>query len=156
MTTPTQRPTHEQAQLQLQIFEMRREEKLRKAREWFFKECFADNLDEAMRIAPPGSEAGNYFMMVASYWEQACALLNYGLLYEDLFFETNEEFFGVWERIKPCIKEARERFGNKQFLTNMEQAAQRYEQWIESRSPGFMNAMRQHMQQMRAQSKKAA
>ena len=46
-------------------------------------------------------------------------MLNYGLLHEDLFFETNEEFFGVWERIKPVIKEARERFANKQFLTNM-------------------------------------
>jgi len=33
-------------------------------------------------------------MMVLSYWEQACALLNYGLLHEDLFFQTSGEFFG--------------------------------------------------------------
>jgi hypothetical protein len=32
---------------------------------------------------------------VIGYWEQACALLNYGLLHEDLFFETSGEFFGV-------------------------------------------------------------
>jgi len=30
-----------------------------------------------------------------------CALLNYGLLHEDLFFETSGEFFGVWDRVKP-------------------------------------------------------
>jgi hypothetical protein len=33
--------------------------------------------------------------MVVGYWEQACVLVNYGLLHEDLFFETGGEFFGV-------------------------------------------------------------
>ena len=57
-----------------------------------------------MRIAPPGTEAGTNLMMVISYWDQACALLNYELLHEDLFFETSGEFFGVWDRIKPTIQ----------------------------------------------------
>jgi hypothetical protein len=94
-------------------------------------------------------------MMVTSYWEQACALLNYGLLHEDLFFETSGEFFGVWERIKPTIDEGRQRFVNKQFLAHLEQAARRYEQWMESRSPGHVAAMRQWMQQMRPKGKAA-
>lgn len=149
-------PTHEQAQLHLQVFEQRREARLRQARDWFFNNYYADTLDEAMRIAAPGTEPGTFFMMVVSYWEQACALLNYGLLHEDLFFETNGEFFGVWERLKPTIEEGRQRFVNKQFLANVEKAAQRYEKWIESRSPGHVAAMRQWMQQMRSQAKKAA
>ena len=78
--------------------------RLRQARDWFFANCFADTLDEAMHIAPPGTEAGTNFMMVISYWDQACALLNYGLLHEDLFFETSGEFFGVWNRIRPTIQ----------------------------------------------------
>src|SRR5438270_11547305 len=103
------KPTHEQAQLQLQLYDMRREARLRQARDWFFANYFVDNLDDAMRIAAPGSEAGAFAMMVFSYWDQACALLNYGLLHEDLFFETNGEFFGVWERVKPIIQQGRER-----------------------------------------------
>jgi hypothetical protein len=39
-----------------------------------------------MRIAAPGTEGGISAMMVLSYWEQACALLDYGLLHEELFF----------------------------------------------------------------------
>ena len=31
------KPTHEQAQLHLQVYEMRREAKLRQGRDWFFK-----------------------------------------------------------------------------------------------------------------------
>lgn len=150
------KPTHEQAQLHLQIYEQRREPRLRQARDWFFSNYYADTLDDAMRIAAPGTEAGTSFMMVLSYWDQACALLNYGLLHEDLFFETNGEFFGVWDRMKPTIQQGREKFANKLFLAHMEKAANRYETWIEKRSPGHIAAMRQFMTQMRAQMKKAA
>ncbi len=150
------KPTHEQAQLHLQIYEMRREAKLRQARDWFFKNYFVDNLEDSDRIAAPGTETGTLAMMVFSYWDQACALLNYGLLHEDLFFETNGEFFGVWERIRPVIQQGRERFANKQFLAHLEKAANRYETWIEARSPGHIAAMRQFMKQMRSQLGKAA
>jgi hypothetical protein len=150
------KPTHEQAQLHLQVYEKRREARLRQARDWFFKSYFADNWNDAMRVTAPGTEGGTNFMMVVSYWEQACALLNYGLLHEDLFFETNGEFFGVWERIKPTIAEGREQWGNKQFLAHLEKAAQRFEAWMDKRSPGHIAKMREFMKQMRPQPAKAA
>ena len=125
-------PTHEQARLHLQVFEERRDARLRQARDWFFKNYFADTFEDSMRIAAPMTEGGTNFMMVVSYWDQTCALLNYGLLHEDLFFETTGEFFGVWERVKPIIPKGREMFKNKQFLGHLEKAAQRYETWIES------------------------
>ena len=150
------KPTYEQAQLHLQLYEMRRESRLRQARDWFFANYYADTMEEAMRISAPGTEAGNFFMMVVSYWDQACALLNYGLLSEDLFFETNGEFFGVWDRLKPTIQEGRQRFSNKLFASHLEKVANRYEAWMETRSPGAIAAMRQMMKQMRTQSGKAA
>jgi hypothetical protein len=150
------KPTHEQAQLHLQVYEMRREARLRQGRDWYFKNYVVENFDQAMRIAGPGTETGALAMMVLSYWEQACSLLNYGLLHEDLFFQTSGEFFGVWEMAKPMVPQAREKFANTQFLANLEKTAQRYETWIESRSPGHIAAMRQFMKQMRAQVATAA
>ena len=150
------KPTHEQAQLHLQVYDLRREARLRQARDWFFKNYFVNSLEDAMRIAAPGTEGGTLAMMVFGYWEQACALLNYGLLHEDLFFETSGEFFGVWELAKAVVPQGRERFVNKQFLAHLERAAQRYESWSERRNPGHIAAMRQFMQQMRAQSASAA
>lgn len=150
------KPTHEQAQLHLQVYDLRREAKLRQARDWFFQNYFADTFDDAMRIAAPGSEGGTFTWMVLGYWEQACALLNYGLLHEDLFFETSGEFFAVWERVKSTVAQARERFAYKDHLAHLEKAAQRYEAWIESRSPGHIAAMREFMKQMRTQLAKAA
>jgi hypothetical protein len=40
------KPTHEQAQRHLQIFDMRREARLRQARDWFFKNYIVENLDD--------------------------------------------------------------------------------------------------------------
>lgn len=150
------KPTHEQAQLQLQLYELRREARLRQARDWFMKNYIVDSFDDSLRIAAPGTENGALAMMVFSYWDQACAMLNYGLLHEDLFFETTGEFFGVWELVKPAVAQGRELFQNPQFLAHLEKAAKRYEAWSEKRSPGHIAAMRQWMKQMRTQSKAAA
>src|SRR5947209_5598257 len=137
------KPTFEQAQLHLQVYDQRREAKLRQARDWFFKNYHVTSLDDVMRVAPMGSENGAFASMVISYWEQTCALLNHGLLHEDLFFETTGEFFGVWEMLKPVLPEFRQRFVSKTFCANLEKAAQRYEKWMESRSPGHIAAMRE-------------
>ena len=143
------KPTYEQAQLQLQLYEQRREARLREARDWFSKSYFANSMEESMRIAAPGTENGTRVMMVFGYWEQACAMLNHGLLHEDLFFETTGEFYGVWERVRPFIAEGRKMFSNPGFLAQLEKAAERFEQWTEARSPGQIAAMRKFMEQMR-------
>ncbi|HEU5237291.1 MAG TPA: hypothetical protein VFU37_09135 [Pyrinomonadaceae bacterium] len=149
------KPTYEQAQLHLQVYDLRREARLRQARDWFQKNYRAQTFEEAMRIAPFGTEQGIFVGMVIGYWEQACALLNYGLLHEDLFFETSGEFFGVWEALKPVAAEFREKLADPTALANLEKAAQRFETWSEERAPGHIAAVRQFMQQA-AQSAGAA
>jgi hypothetical protein len=144
-------PTHEQGQLHLQVYDLRREARLRQAREWFFRNYIVETIEDSRRIAPPATENGALVMQVLSYWEQTCALLNYGLLNEDLFFETSGEFFGVWERVKPVIGPIRKQWSNPLFLGHLEKAAARYESWSESRMPGYIAAMRQMMKQVQSQ-----
>jgi len=150
------KPTHEQAQLHLQVYDLRREARLREARDWFQKNYQAETLEEAMKIAPMGTEHGNFLGMVIGYWEQACTLLNYGLLHEDLFFETSGEFFVVWEQLKAVVPQFRQAFKDPNLLGNLEKAAKRFEEWSEQRSPGNVAAMREYMQQERAKKKSAS
>lgn len=150
------KPTHEQAHLHLQVYDLRREAKLRQARDWFFKNYFAETLEDSNRIAAPGTENGALVMQVLSYWEHACALLNYGLLHEDLFFETSGEFFGVWERVKTVTPHYRKAFANPSIFAHLEKAAERFENWSESKAPGAIAAMRQMMKQMQPQLTAAA
>ena len=150
------KPTHEQAQLHLQVYDLRREARLREARDWFQKSYNVETLEEAMKIAAPGTEHGNFLGMVIGYWEQACTLLNYELLHEDLFFETSGEFFGVWEQLKTVVPQFRQTFKDPNLLGNLEKAAKRYEEWAEQRSPGQIAAMREWMQQERTKAKSAS
>jgi hypothetical protein len=143
------KPTHEQAQLHLQVYDLRREARLRQARDWFQQNFVAETIEDAFRIAAPGTENGAFVGMVFGYWEQACALLNYGLLHEDLFFETSGEFYGVWQSLKAVAPQFREKLKDKNFLANLESAAQRFEEWSEQRSPGHLAAVREFMQQAR-------
>lgn len=150
------KPTHEQAQLHLQVYDLRRETRLRQARDWFQQNYHVETLEDAMRLAAPGTEEGTFLGMVIGYWEQACALLNYGLLNDELFFETSGEFFGVWEQLKTVVPQFREAFHDPNLLANLEKAANRFEEWSEKRSPGHIAAMRQYMQQERTKAKGAA
>jgi len=150
------KPTHEQGQLHLQVYDLRREARLRDARDWFQANFRPKSFEEAMTLAPMGTEKGTYVGMVIGYWEQACLLLNYGLLHDGLFFETSGEFFGIWEMLKPVVPEFREKFHDPKMLANMEEAAKRYEEWYEQRAPGHIEAMRQMMTQERPASADSA
>ena len=153
---PEKKPTHEQGQMQLQLYDLRREAKLRQARDWFTQNYFVDTFEDSLRVAPLGSQEGIYLMMVLGYWDQACSFLNHGLLHEQLFFESSGEFFGVWERVKPIVPTSRETFQSKLFLANLEKAAQRFEKWSEKQSPGSVKAMREWTQKMRSEKAKKA
>lgn len=150
------KPTHEQAQLHLQVYDLRREKKLRKARDWFQQKYNAETFEQAMELMTPGTESNAHIGKVIGYWEQACSLLNYGLLHEGLFFETSGEFFVVWEKLKKVLPEFRTRFGDNHMLENMEKAARRYEAWSEERSPGSIQKMREFMKVESAQAAKSA
>ncbi len=150
------KPTYEQVQLHLQVYDLRREARLRQARDWVSRHFHPKTIDDAMRLAAPGTEEGAFFGMVTGYWEQACALLNHGLLHEDLFFETSGEFYVVWEQIKGILPGARKLFVAPHYLAHLEKAAHRYESWMERRAPGHIAAMQEFMKQMQPDMKKTA
>jgi len=140
--------THEQANLMLKLYDMRREPKLREAREWVSTHFQAQNLEDVMRICPPGSKENAYMRMVLTYWEMAASLVNRGLIDEDLFFENSGEQWALWEQVKPVIGAWRAMFLNQHFLGNLEKQCERLEAWREKRDPGANEAMRKMIAQM--------
>ncbi len=144
------KPSHAEAQLHLQLYDLRREAKLRAARDWFAEKFSPQNLGDANRLAPPGSQETAYMRMVVTYWEMVCQLFNQGLLNEELLFHTSGEFYLVWDRVQPIVASLRERYRNPLFFAHLEKTAKRYQKWIERRAPGSIEAARQLQQQARA------
>lgn len=137
------KPTRFQVDLFLRLYELRRESKLRAARDWFLKNYFVETTEDYARVAPPGSEQNAYVRMVTSYWEMVCGLLNLGLLPEEFFFQHTNEFYTVWERLKPTVGPVRQFYRNPHFFRELEKASQRYEKWMERRVPGSLAVLRE-------------
>jgi hypothetical protein len=138
-------PDHHDAELLLRLYELRREEKLRRAREWFTHEFRAQSLEESLKKYPLGSEENALFRMVVSYWEMVGSIVNNGLIKRDFFFQNTGEFFGVWEKIKGLIPAARELYKNPHLWENLEQLATHYEEWMSKRAPGAIDAYRERI-----------
>jgi hypothetical protein len=115
--------TYDDANLLLRLYELRREETMRKARQWFFS--FSPNQPEQLRkIADRGSQENAYFRMVASYWDMAASFVTSGVLNEELFLQNNGELLFVWEKSRAAIEQSRALMKNPNYMKNLETVAQ--------------------------------
>ena len=113
---------HEDADLILKLYDLRREATMREARNWLFTfnpTSVQDVIDVLL-----GEHSGHY-RMVISYWDMAAALVNHGAIDEQLFNEANGEHLFVYSKIEPVLEEVRTMFGNPDFLRNLETLVKR-------------------------------
>jgi len=143
--------THEQVNLTLKLYDMRREAKLREARDWFAANFHPKTAEDVMKICPFGTKENAYMRMVAGYWEMVASIVNRGLIDEDFFFESTGEQWGVWQQLKPCVAGFRTMFKNPGFLANLEEQAKRMDAWREKRAPGSTEAMLKFQEQIAQQ-----
>ena len=131
---PTQ-ATYDDANLILRLYELRREEKLRQAREWFSRNFNPASVADMMRMAPPGSPESAYMRMVVSYWETVASFVTSGVLNQDLLFQSGGEMLMVWERMRGLVPEMRAMFKNPASFRNLETVGNAYIKWMESQGP---------------------
>jgi hypothetical protein len=108
----------ESADLILKLYDLRREEKMREARNWMF--TFNPTTAEDVEKTMMDPEVGAYLRMVLSYWDMAGALVNHGAIDADMFNETVGEHIGVYTKIEPFIKELREKWQMPEAFANLE------------------------------------
>jgi hypothetical protein len=107
----------EEAGLILKLYELRREEVMRTARDWYFRDFNPQSMadvNEAMF-----SEHSGHLRMVLSYWEMAAALVNNGAISLDLFTESNGEHLSAFSKFELLLGDIRAAYGPK-FAVNLE------------------------------------
>ena len=108
----------EEAGLILRLYELRREDTMRKARDWYFRDFNPQSMADFTE-ALFGEHSG-HLRMVVSYWDMAAALVNSGAISLDLFASTNSEHIGAFSKIEPLLGEIRSALGPR-FAANLEQ-----------------------------------
>jgi hypothetical protein len=104
----------------LKLYELRRDDKLRKARQWYFTEFNPTSGKEIVRLDLSGERESANFRMVTSYWDMACSFVNNGAIDEKLFLDANTEHIFVFAVIEPYLAEIRELFNEPDYLENLE------------------------------------
>jgi hypothetical protein len=130
------KPTAADAELMLRLYEIRRDPELRKARQWMLSEFKATSWDEVAAIYLTGSEADRWYRMVTSYWEMVGAMVNRGVLNQELYFDSTGEHIVVWNKVKAVVPGAREKI-RPTYLWNLEQIARRHLAWREQTAPSM-------------------
>jgi hypothetical protein len=118
------------ADLILKLYDLRREQTMRDARNWFF--TFDPKTPQDFVEVLTSDKSGLY-RMVVSYWDMACSLVNNGAIDAQMFNDANGEHLFVYAKMEPFIPTLREVMGAPQFLAHLEKTVKEvpdYEQRI--------------------------
>lgn len=108
----------ESADLILKLYDLRREKKMRKARNWIFG--YNPTSAEEYMQTMMDEEVGGYLRMVVSYWDMAATLVNQGAIDAEMFDQTNGEHIFVFAKIEPILADLRKIWDMPEALANLE------------------------------------
>ena len=111
----SKKPTAADAQLIAQLYDLRREAEIRKARNWWGGEFFPQSADDIMKVIwAMNTQENNWFRQVGGYWGMVASFVNQGALNEQLFLAPgfSGEMFLIYAKIHPHLKELREKLGD--------------------------------------------
>jgi len=104
----------------LKLYELRRDERMRQARSWFFTDFAPKSAFDIIALYRGGAEASANFRMVVSYWDTAASLVLNGGIDEKMFLEANTEHIFVYAKIQPFLAEIRQIFNEPDYFLSLE------------------------------------
>jgi hypothetical protein len=151
------KPTAADAQLILQLYDLRREAEMRKARHWWGAEFFPRSADDFLKVARAfPSQENNWLRQVGGYWNIVASFVLQGVLNEELFLQPgfSGELFLIYAKIHPYVKELRKQLDDPEFFLTIEQVITRTK-WGRNRLE-FMTKRVETMRQRVAERKAAS
>ena len=116
---------HQDVALILKLYELRREEGLRRARKWYLTEFNPQSAADIVKTLSSGHDGSAHFRMMTSYWDMAASFVNNGGIDEKMFLDANGEHFAVFCKLDPFIGEVRETIGRPDYLIQLENLIRR-------------------------------
>src|SRR5215218_997980 len=113
-------PTPEDTMAVLKLYELRRDEQMRAARQWYFSEFAPQSAMDIIALFRGGERASANFRMVTSYWDTAASLVLNGGIDRKMFLDANTEHVLVYAKIEEYLAEVREIFREPDYLINLE------------------------------------
>lgn len=118
------------ADLIMKLYDLRRENTMREARNWFIS-FFPESVDDIMKtMIDPATSA--YFRMVTTYWDMAAGFVNHGAIEEEMFLDSNGECWVIFAKVQPFLAGVRKILENPNYLKNLEKLLMKQPNAIET------------------------
>ncbi len=104
----------------LKLYELRRDEQMRAARQWYFSDFAPRNAMDIVALFRDGERASANFRMVTSYWDTAASFVLNGGIDEKMFLDANTEHVFIYAKIADFLPEIRELFREPDYLIHLE------------------------------------
>lgn len=109
-------PDHLDADLILKLYDLRREESLRAAREKLTSEFWPKNAKEAVAIVALDHPLNRIYRQVSTYWEMVYRMARHGIIHGDFLVENNAEGLLLYAKVEPYLTEIRAATSPRSFL----------------------------------------
>jgi hypothetical protein len=100
-------PDHLDADLILKLYDLRREESLRAAREKLTSEFWPRNTKEAVAVVALDHPLNRIYRQVSTYWEMVYRMARHGIIHGDFLVENNAEGMLLYAKVEPYLTEIR-------------------------------------------------
>ncbi len=127
-------PTHEDARLIVELFELRLNPFMQQSENWFSTQFEPVSWDELKQKYPLGGQEWRMLNTVLGYWEMLVALVDHNLLSEDLLFDAIESVDVTWDKVKDWLPHARLEMGTD-LWENIELLVTKQRRWKIVRTP---------------------
>ena len=135
------RPTYDDANLILRLYEMRREDRMREGPRLVHRATSRSKTwDELQKLAPPGSDENASYRMVVTYWDMVASFITTGVLNKELFFQSGRELLVVWERMRDVLPAIREAYKDPQYWTTSSGSGSSTPRYMRAQSPDAYDA----------------
>ena len=104
----------------LKLYELRRDDQMRAARQWYFSEFAPASAMDIIALYRGGERASANFRMVTSYWDTAASLVLNDGIDRKMFLDANTEHVFVYAKIADYLAEVRELFREPDYLVHLE------------------------------------
>src|SRR5205823_3622715 len=110
MATKGKKATAQDAQILMQLYDLRREPVMRKARDFVIGQFSPSTYEEFQSVMSSfGSEQNAYARQALTYWDMAAAMVLEGALHEGLFFKCNGELHFLFAKFGHYLPRLRKR-----------------------------------------------
>jgi hypothetical protein len=115
-------PDHHDAELLIQVYDLRREAVMRQSRQAIQREFWPKSWDDVLAVTKPDHPLNAAYRQTGTYWEMVYSFVRHGIVHPAFWLENNGEGLFLFAKVEPFLAKIRED-GNPAAFRNAEWVA---------------------------------